>query len=90
MPSNPFFPHLEAVFYAAGRVRQLHERFHAHAICEPKMMPEVTLQPIEELFRARAITFLVGHGPLPPTRAQMLRGACLDFDTEPIPAYVTG
>ena len=37
-------------------------------------MPEVSLQPLEELFRARVITFLVGKRLLPPARAEMLRG----------------
>ena len=37
-------------------------------------MPEVNHQPLEELFRARVITFLVEKGLLPPARAEMLRG----------------
>jgi hypothetical protein len=37
-------------------------------------MPEVDIQPLEELFRARIITFLVEKGLLPPARAEMLRG----------------
>ena len=38
------------------------------------VMPEVSLKPVEELFRARVITFLNGTGLLPPDRARMLRG----------------
>ena len=36
--------------------------------------PDATLKPLEELFRARVITFLVDKGLLPPARAKMLRG----------------
>ena len=36
--------------------------------------PNVSLKPLEELFRARVITFLVDKGLLPPERANMLRG----------------
>ena len=35
---------------------------------------EVSLKPLEELFRARVITFLVDKDLLPPERANMLRG----------------
>ena len=38
------------------------------------VMPDVSLAPLEELFRARVITFLVKKGLLPPERARMLRG----------------
>lgn len=38
------------------------------------VLPEVSLKPLEELFRARVITFLVDKGLLPPERANMLRG----------------
>jgi len=38
------------------------------------VMPDVCLVPLEELFRARVITFLVKKGLLPPERARMLRG----------------
>ena len=38
------------------------------------VMPETGLKPLEELFRARVITFLVDKGLLPPERARMLRG----------------
>ena len=38
------------------------------------VLPEVSLKPLEELFRARVITFLTGKGLLPPERARMLRG----------------
>ena len=34
----------------------------------------MSLAPLEELFRARVITFLVKKGLLPPERARMLRG----------------
>ncbi len=37
-------------------------------------MPDVSLKPLEDLFRARVITFLAGKGLLPPARAKMLRG----------------
>jgi hypothetical protein len=38
------------------------------------VMPETGLKPLEELFRARVIRFLVDKGLLPPERARMLRG----------------
>ena len=38
------------------------------------VLPEVSLKPLEELFRARVITFLVEKGLLPADRARMLRG----------------
>ncbi len=38
------------------------------------VLPEVSLKALEELFRARAITFLMDKGLLPPQRARMLRG----------------
>jgi hypothetical protein len=37
------------------------------------VLPQVSLKPLEELFRARVITFLVDKGLLPPARANMLR-----------------
>ena len=37
-------------------------------------MPKTGLKPLEELFRARVIAFLVDKGLLPPERARMLRG----------------
>ena len=37
------------------------------------VLPQVSLKPLEELFRARLITFLVDKGLLPPARANMLR-----------------
>jgi len=40
------------------------------------VMPDASLKPLEEMFRARVITFLVDKGLLPPARADMLRG-CL-------------
>jgi Putative transposase/Transposase zinc-binding domain len=39
-----------------------------------RVMPETGLKPLEELFRARVIAFLVDKGLLPPERARMLRG----------------
>jgi hypothetical protein len=38
------------------------------------VLPDVSLKPLEELFRARVITFLVAQGHLPADRARMLRG----------------
>ncbi len=38
------------------------------------VLPDVSLKPLEELFRARVITFLVEKGLLPADRARMLRG----------------
>lgn len=38
------------------------------------VLPQVTLKPLEELFRARVITFLVDKGLLPVERANMLLG----------------
>ncbi len=38
------------------------------------LLPDVSLKPLEELFRARVITFLLDKGLLPPERARMLRG----------------
>ena len=37
-------------------------------------MPDVSLKPLEEFFRARVITFLVDKGLLPPARSNKLRG----------------
>ncbi len=37
------------------------------------VLPQVSLKPLEGLFRARLITFLVDKGLLPPARANMLR-----------------
>ena len=41
------------------------------------VMPEVDIQPLEELFRARIITFLVEKGLLPPARAEMTKSLSL-------------
>ena len=38
------------------------------------VLPDVSLKPLEELFRARVITFLVEKALLPADRARMLRG----------------
>jgi hypothetical protein len=38
------------------------------------VLPEVSIKPLEELFRARVITFLAEEGLLPLDRARMLRG----------------
>jgi hypothetical protein len=59
-----FHPHLHAL--VADGLFTRDGMFHA--------CPEVSLKPLEELFRARVITFLVGKGLLPPERAHMLRG----------------
>ena len=59
-----FHPHLHALVADGLFVRE--GLFH--------VMAEVTLQPLEELFRARLITFLVDKRLLPPDRARMLRG----------------
>ena len=39
-----------------------------------RVMPEVSLASLDELFRARVITFLVKMGLQSPERANMLRG----------------
>ena len=59
-----FHPHLHALVADGLFVRS--GLFH--------VLPDVTLKPLEELFRARVITFLVEKGLLPPERANMLRG----------------
>jgi hypothetical protein len=59
-----FHPHLHALVADSLFVRS--GLFH--------VLPDVTLKPLEELFRARVITFLVDKGLLPPARANMLRG----------------
>jgi hypothetical protein len=51
-----FHPHLHAL--VADGLFTRDGLFH--------VMPEVNLVPLEELFRARVITFLVGKGLLPP------------------------
>ncbi len=50
---------------------------HLHACVADGLfyvLPEVSLKALEELFRARVITFLMDKGLLPPQRARMLRG----------------
>ncbi len=59
-----FHPHLHALVADGLFVRE--GLFH--------VMPEVSLKPLEELFRAQVITFLTEKGLLPPARARMLRG----------------
>jgi len=59
-----FHPHLHAL--VADGLFTRDGRFHVMAAVSPK--------PLEDLFRARMITFLVEKGLLPPARAQMLRG----------------
>jgi hypothetical protein len=59
-----FHPHLHALVADGLFVRS--GLFH--------VLPDVSLKPLEELFRARVITFLVDKGLLPVTRANMLRG----------------
>ena len=39
-----------------------------------KNRSDCCIKPLEELFRARVITFLLDKGLLPPERARMLRG----------------
>ncbi len=59
-----FHPHLLAL--VADGLFMRDGRFH--------ILPDVSLKPMEELFRARVITFLVEKGLLPAARARMLRG----------------
>ncbi len=59
-----FHPHLHAL--VADGLFMRDGLFH--------VMPQVSLAPLEELFRARTITFLTQKGLLPPDRARMLRG----------------
>jgi len=59
-----FHPHLHAL--VADGLFTRDGRFH--------VMPVVDIQPLEDLFQARVIAFLVGKGLLPPERAKMLRG----------------
>jgi len=59
-----FHPHLHAL--VADGLFMRDGRFH--------VMPEASLKPLEELFRARIITVLTQKGLLPPDRARMLRG----------------
>ena len=59
-----FHPHLHALVADGLFVRE--GQFHT--------CPEVSLKPLEQLFRARLITFLAKKGLLPEDRAQMLRG----------------
>ena len=57
-----FHPHLHAI--VADGLFMRGGWFH--------VLPETGIRPLEELFRARIIAFLVGEGLLPPERAQML------------------
>lgn len=59
-----FHPHLHAL--VADGLFMRSGVFH--------VLPDVSLRPLEELFRARVIAFLLEKGLLPPQRAQMLRG----------------
>jgi len=59
-----FHPHLHALVADGLFIRD--GLFH--------VMPQVSLEPLEQLFRARIITFLTQKGLLPPDRARMLRG----------------
>ena len=59
-----FHPHLHAL--VADGLFTRDGRFH--------VLPEVSLKPVEEMFRARVITFLAQKGLLPDDRARMLRG----------------
>jgi hypothetical protein len=59
------FAHLQSLLSANGLfVRE--GLFH--------VLPEASLKPLEELFRARVITFLGDRGLLSVDRANMLRG----------------
>ncbi len=58
-----FHPHLHAL--VADGLFTRSGLFH--------VLPDVSLQPLEELFRVRVITFLLEKGLLPPKRARMLR-----------------
>jgi len=60
-----FHPHLHALV-ADGLFLREQGRFH--------ILPETSLQPLEELFRARVIAFLVKEGLLSAQRARMLLG----------------
>jgi len=57
-----FHPHLHAL--VADGLFTRSGLFH--------VLPDVSLQPLEELFRVRVITFLLEKGLLPPKRARML------------------
>ena len=59
-----FHPHLHAL--VADGLFTRDGLFH--------VMSETSLAPLEELFRARVIAFLVEKGLLPPERARVLRG----------------
>jgi len=59
-----FHPHLHALI--ADGIFMEGGLFH--------VMPDVSLAPLEEIFRARAITFLVKKGQLLSERARVLRG----------------
>ena len=59
-----FHPHLHALVADGLFVRE--GLFH--------VLPEASLKPLEELFRARVITFLTEKSLLPLDRARMLRG----------------
>jgi hypothetical protein len=58
-----FHPHLHALVADGLFVRE-QGRFH--------VLPPTSLQPLEQLYRARVITFLVKEGLLAPERARML------------------
>ena len=64
-------PHLH---FTLGLPKMLRPCFRFNRDGRFHVMPEVSLKPVEELFRARVITFLIGKGLLPLDRAQMLRG----------------
>jgi len=56
------------------------------------VLPDASLKPLEELFRARVITFLVDKGLLPPERViePCLDDPFPDYDTEPVMMYANG
>ncbi len=75
------FPGIVMAIHTFGEYLDFHP--HLHALVADGLftrdglfhvIPAANLHPLEELFRARVITFLVGKGLLPPERAVMLRG----------------
>ncbi len=87
---------------AARIVMAIHtpgEYLDFHPICTPWLptvsscaqdcftsCPDVSLKPLEELFRARIITFLADKGLLPVERANMLRGCAFRVQRASEPA----
>ena len=73
-------PGLVMAIHTFGEYLDFHPRLHA-LVADGlfarsgafHVMPETGLKPLEELFRARVIAFLVDKGLLPPEAARMLR-----------------